>query len=178
MDCQRSLGALTRALALAVTYHGSLWPSVFSTFPTLQSYSEYRCNTAFCGLLAVEEHFYLLWPAAVRSLPRRWVAIVGAVICILCPSLRAFYFVRGYNAGTGYTWLVADGLATGECWPCWLVADGEHEVVCGSVTLICFAASMTMFIVGYPFGIFHANRFLGFTLRETALNLFFAGWLH
>jgi len=74
--------------------------------------------------LAVEEHFYLLWPAAVRSLSRHRVAIVGAIIC---------------------------------------------------VTLICFAASVTMFSAGYPFGIFRASRFLGITLRETALNLFFAG---
>ena len=32
--------------------------------------------------LAVEEHFYLLWPAAVRSLSRHRVAVVGVVICI------------------------------------------------------------------------------------------------
>jgi len=40
--------------------------------------------------LAVEEHFYLLWPAAVRSLSRYRVAIAGVIICILCPCLRAF----------------------------------------------------------------------------------------
>jgi peptidoglycan/LPS O-acetylase OafA/YrhL len=34
---------------------------------------------------------------------------------------------------------------------------------------------VTIFTVGYPFGIFRASRFLGLTLRETALNLFFAG---
>lgn len=32
-----------------------------------------------------------------------------------------------------------------------------------------------MFSIGYPFGIFLASRFLGTTLRDTALNLFFAG---
>jgi peptidoglycan/LPS O-acetylase OafA/YrhL len=31
--------------------------------------------------LAVEEHFYLLWPGAVRSLSRRRVAIVAITIC-------------------------------------------------------------------------------------------------
>ena len=63
--------------------------------------------------LAVEEHFYLLWPAAVRSLSRSRVAILGLIICVVCPCLRGYYFIRGYNTGTGYTWLVADGLATG-----------------------------------------------------------------
>jgi peptidoglycan/LPS O-acetylase OafA/YrhL len=43
------------------------------------------------------------------------------------------------------------------------------------VTGILFAASLIMFGAGYPFGIFRAGRFLGLTLRETALNLFFAG---
>jgi peptidoglycan/LPS O-acetylase OafA/YrhL len=41
--------------------------------------------------------------------------------------------------------------------------------------LVAFAASLTMFALGYPFGIFFASRFLGVTLRETALNLFFTG---
>jgi peptidoglycan/LPS O-acetylase OafA/YrhL len=32
-----------------------------------------------------------------------------------------------------------------------------------------------MFAGGYPFGIFRASRFLGMTLRETAIDLLFAG---
>ncbi|HUE52251.1 MAG TPA: acyltransferase [Terriglobales bacterium] len=125
--------------------------------------------------LAVEEHFYLLWPAAVRALSRRRVAIVGGIICILCPSLRALYYVLGYNEGTGYTWLIADGLALGSV----LAALARGPLGTRSrmwrVTLAAFAVSLTMFAVGYPFGIFLASRFLGIALRETALNLFFAG---
>jgi peptidoglycan/LPS O-acetylase OafA/YrhL len=41
--------------------------------------------------------------------------------------------------------------------------------------MILFGVSLVMFGVGYPFGIFRASRLLGMTLRETALNLFFAG---
>jgi peptidoglycan/LPS O-acetylase OafA/YrhL len=125
--------------------------------------------------LAVEEHFYLLWPAAVRSLSRHRVLMLGAFVCVLCPALRGFYSIQGYNPGTGYTWLVADGLATGAVLAA--LARGPWGTRTGvrSVTLICFAASMALFSVGYPFGIFRASRFLGVTLRETALNLFFAG---
>jgi peptidoglycan/LPS O-acetylase OafA/YrhL len=125
--------------------------------------------------LAVEEHFYLLWPAAVRSLSRHRVAVVGVVICILCPCLRAFYFIRGYDAGTGYTWLVADGLATGAVLAALARGPWGTRVRMWRVTGILFAASLIMFGAGYPFGIFRAGRFLGLTLRETALNLFFAG---
>jgi peptidoglycan/LPS O-acetylase OafA/YrhL len=125
--------------------------------------------------LAVEEHFYLLWPAAVRAMSRERVALAGAAICIICPCLRALYFLRGYDTGTGYTWLVADGLATGAVLA---VAAGSRwgtRVGMWRATAILIGASFVMFGVGYPFGIFLASRFLGVTLRQTALNLFFAG---
>jgi peptidoglycan/LPS O-acetylase OafA/YrhL len=124
--------------------------------------------------LSVEEHFYLLWPAAVRSLSRRGVAVAGIVICIFCPCLRAFYVVRGYDLG-GYTWLVADGLATGAVLA--TLARGRWGTRGGMwrVTTILLVTSLFMFGAGYPFGIFLASRFLGVTLRETALDLFFAG---
>jgi peptidoglycan/LPS O-acetylase OafA/YrhL len=125
--------------------------------------------------LAVEEHFYLLWPAAVHSLSRHGVAIVGAIICILCPCLRAFYFIRGYDTGTGYTWLVADGLATGAVLAALARGPWGTRVYMWRVTKILFGASLMMFGAGYPFGIFRASRLLGMTLRETALNFFFAG---
>jgi peptidoglycan/LPS O-acetylase OafA/YrhL len=125
--------------------------------------------------LAVEEHFYLLWPTVVRSLSRSHVVVAGAIICVVCPCLRAFYFIRGYDTGTGYTWLVADGLATGALLAALARGPWGTRTNMRRSTLIAFAASVTMFAFGYPFGIFRASRFLGATLRETALNLFFAG---
>jgi peptidoglycan/LPS O-acetylase OafA/YrhL len=127
--------------------------------------------------LAVEEHFYLLWPAAVRSLSRQRVVLVGAIICTLCPCLRAFYFIRGYDTGTGFTWLVADGLAAGAVVAGLVRGPWGTRTLMRNVTLICLAASVTLFAVGYPFGIFRAGRFMGLTLRETGLNLFFASTL-
>src|ERR1700704_885563 len=62
--------------------------------------------------LAVEEHFYLFWPSAVRWLTRRGLTIACVALIVVCPALRAFYAIRGYEYG-GYTWLVADGLAWG-----------------------------------------------------------------
>jgi peptidoglycan/LPS O-acetylase OafA/YrhL len=63
--------------------------------------------------LAVEEHFYLLWPTAAKFFSRRGLTALAAAICVACPLLRAFYFWRGYDSGNGYTWLCADGLALG-----------------------------------------------------------------
>jgi len=125
--------------------------------------------------LAVEEHFYLLWPGAVRSLSRRRVAVVAATICILCPSLRALYYFLGFSAGTGYTWLVADGLAMGAMLAALVRGPLGTRSHMWRVTMILFSASLMMFAGGYPFGIFRASRFLGMTLRETAIDLLFAG---
>jgi len=38
--------------------------------------------------LAIEEHFYLLWPALVRVLSRRRVSAAATAIFVLCPVLR------------------------------------------------------------------------------------------
>ena len=107
----------------------------------------------------------------VRFLSRRRVVIAGVLISIVCLSLRAFCFVRGYNTGTGYTWLVADGLSMGAVLAG--LARGSWGTRAGmrSVALTCLASSAMMFSVGYPFGIFRASRFAGATLRETALDL-------
>ncbi|MGO9863149.1 MAG: acyltransferase family protein, partial [Terriglobales bacterium] len=125
--------------------------------------------------LAVEEHFYLLWPAVVRSLSRRRIVLAGAAIVVLCPCLRAFYFIRGYTMGTGFTWLVADGLAIGAVLAALARGPWGTRARMWRVTAVLFAASLIMFGAGYPLGIFRASRFMGATLRETALNLFFAG---
>ncbi len=107
------LAVLTRT---GWVHRSALWGFLGLSFLYLSNVTELFGVPMQYGVLwslAVEEHFYLLWPAAVRSLSRRRVAMVGVGICVLCASLRAFYYIRGYNTGTGYTWLVADGLATG-----------------------------------------------------------------
>lgn len=125
--------------------------------------------------LAVEEHFYLLWPAAVRSLSRQSVIIVGAIICVLCRPYELSISFGGYNTGTGYTWLVADGLATGAVLAALARGPwGTRDRMC-RLTTILFVTSFTMFVAGYPLGILRASRLLGMTLRETALDVSFAG---
>lgn len=63
--------------------------------------------------LAVEEHFYLLWPSAVRIFSRNALAWIAASLFFLCPLFRAIAYALKYEYGNGYTWLVADGLAAG-----------------------------------------------------------------
>lgn len=138
--------------------------------------------TAFFGVpmqygvlwsLAVEEHFYLLWPAAVRVLSRRRIIALGAGICVICAGLRALYFVRHLDMGTGYTWLVADGLGTGAVLAALARGPWGSRVCMRRIATVLLVASIAMFVGGYPLGILRASRFAGVTFRETALNLLF-----
>src|SRR5205085_7512260 len=63
--------------------------------------------------LAVEEQFYLFWPPAVRKLSRRWLAGLALAVFLCTPLLRGAMFLLGHTAEGWYTWLVADGLASG-----------------------------------------------------------------
>lgn len=100
------------------------------------SFAHRHCSLAFLGLcfiylsnvtplfgvpmqygvlwsLAVEEHFYLIWPAAVRCLTKRAFIILSASICVIEPLLRIYAVHRGGRWWWSYTWLMADGLALG-----------------------------------------------------------------
>ena len=127
--------------------------------------------------LAVEEHFYLLWPTVIRSFPRRVVGFCALAIVAVCPIMRAISYKVGLQYGAPYTWLVADGLAMGSLVGLlsrsWL-ADRRRmkwAAVC------CLAVGVISFAVGLPFGIFLGRTFLGGVFRITALNVFFTGVL-
>ena len=69
--------------------------------------------------LAVEEHFYLVWPAIVRRISTRILLWLLAALLVLSPVSRFFYFqpvlrVPGVRPGFGsFTWNHLDGLALG-----------------------------------------------------------------
>jgi len=71
-----------------------------------------------CGWLwslAVEEHYYSVWPTIARRLSQRRLAQCALTICIVVPLLRGGWFALGHN-GLGlrsWTWFVADNLAAG-----------------------------------------------------------------
>src|SRR5882762_776576 len=49
--------------------------------------------------LAVEEHFYVLWPAIVRKLRTQTLAIVLVMVCALVPIARVMAFRYDHGAG-------------------------------------------------------------------------------
>lgn len=127
--------------------------------------------------LAVEEHFYLLWPMIVRWLNRRNLALFAFGVCVAEPAIRAFAFHRGQVAGlASFTWFVADGLASGGLLAILLrtsLARRQIARIAMSLLALAFIAAA----MGAPFGILTRNCLLGAALQHTVINIFFSGVL-
>jgi peptidoglycan/LPS O-acetylase OafA/YrhL len=123
--------------------------------------------------LAVEEQFYLLWPGVVRLFSQRGLMIVCVVLLIGCPSLRAYYYLHGNEAGAGYTWLVADSLAGGAALAILVRGSLRSPKELGLVAIGVGIAAVAIFLAGLPYGIYLSRTMAGNVVRQTFLNLLF-----
>jgi len=128
--------------------------------------------------LAVEEHFYIVWPALVRKLTLTRLAAVSVGIVVFVPVLRALCFNLGWGKDglAWYTWFVADGLAAGSL----LAITLRTAITRTHATRLCallLSFGFLLGILGQPFGILSRKRFLGAALQHTTINIFFAGLL-
>jgi peptidoglycan/LPS O-acetylase OafA/YrhL len=115
--------------------------------------------------LAVEEHFYLVWPGAVKVLTRRGLAITAALICACEPVLRALAVARGGLWWGPYTWLSADGLALGALLAIFVRSRWslrKNLLMLSSLAAFVAAAALAV-TVAVP-------RFLAVSLRATCVN--------
>lgn len=137
---------------------------VFADYPPLWS-------------LAVEEHFYIFWPAVVYKLTRKRLTIVILAICAMEPVLRAISFRLGYVDGLGmYTWLVADGLATGGLLAILLRTSASRKMI-AVISATLLGGGFLLAGVGRPFGVLTRERMLGAVFQETLIDAVFAGLL-
>jgi peptidoglycan/LPS O-acetylase OafA/YrhL len=126
--------------------------------------------------LSVEEHFYLLWPALVRNLSRRGLAVTAALICVIEPALRLYDLSHGgklwwagshHGGAYVYTWMMADGLALGALLALlgrsrWSTRRNFFRLA-GVTAAISVAATAASVFVSKP---------LGLCLRGTVVNYF------
>ncbi len=127
--------------------------------------------------LAVEEHYYILWPSVVRKLRCRYLAAFSLAICILTPISRAVCFHHGYLQGREWqTWFAADGLAAGSLLALALRTTIRRERA-ASGGLFLLAASAILLVAGLPFGIMSRDTLLGASLQLTLVNAVFAAVL-
>jgi peptidoglycan/LPS O-acetylase OafA/YrhL len=130
--------------------------------------------------LAVEEHFYLLWPLLVYLLDRRKLTILAISIVVLTPVARGIAVAHGMsidNAVYSYSWFRFDGLALGALMAMWVrssYADPRNSFRLAGL-LVGLAVVMT--IIGVPFGILRAQSVLGTALRFTQAQFPFASFL-
>jgi peptidoglycan/LPS O-acetylase OafA/YrhL len=127
--------------------------------------------------LAVEEHYYIIWPTVVRSLRPRYLAAFSLGLCVLTPLARAIAFHYGHLQGREwFTWFSADGLAAGSLLALSLrTSIPRKQVAAGAIVLMAMPA--VLLIAGAHFGVLSRQDILGASLQLTLVNVFFAGLL-
>lgn len=128
--------------------------------------------------LAVEEHFYIFWPAVVRKLKSTRLAAVSIGIVVFVPILRGTCFQLGWGKDglAWYTWFVADGLAAGSL----LAIVLRSDIIRKRIEQLCallLGFGILLGAIGWRFGIGTRGRLLGAALQHTTINIFFAGVL-
>jgi len=128
--------------------------------------------------LAVEEHFYLLWPSVVYKVSKRALQYSAVAIACVVPFLRLASYVIGWRAGLSqYTWLVADGLAMGAWLAVYVRDSGTTRKRLAQVSMAALAISVLATTLGAPFGILTRQRPLGAAVQESSGNIAFLGLL-
>jgi peptidoglycan/LPS O-acetylase OafA/YrhL len=145
---------------------GSLW------WPTLllQNVANIRHGVDPTGVLthywslAVEEHFYLVWPLLVWLLPRRWILAVALTTAFASLAIRALLFHHVTDIFTIFdlTPLRMDGLAIGAIAAVELRARGAATLARPALLLLITAMAMLALL---------------FLLRRTPLQNDHAIWL-
>jgi peptidoglycan/LPS O-acetylase OafA/YrhL len=122
--------------------------------------------------LAVEEHFYLVWPWLVRLLSKRILAIVCGVILVAEPVLRAIYAARGVDVYAP-SWFRFDGLASGALLAIWLRSSFESKQRSLLLAAAYLVTVATVTAATLPFGVL-SKTVAGLALRGTQATLIFS----
>ena len=100
--------------------------------------------------LAVEEHFYMLWPALIRRFSAVSLMLLLAIIFLVTPLLRGANFVVAgspANFVALYTWFNLDGLALGALLAIWLRQTSFQRRQLSRIALPVLVAGIVFFVV-------------------------------
>jgi peptidoglycan/LPS O-acetylase OafA/YrhL len=132
------------------------------------------CTYLVLWSLAVEEHFYLLWPWAVRRLGLRFLYFVLALLLIAAPVFRALAFARPLPEGFGaLTWQSWDGIAIGALLALLVREPWMTRRLLIWIACSCLVAAGLGLAAGAPFGILTRTEPLGATFMLSAISLTF-----
>lgn len=127
--------------------------------------------------LAVEEHFYLIWPAIVRWLSRGSLGFVALGIFLASPIMRVLTMHFGsLVAANFYTWCNADGLALGALVSITLRGSVRRSLL-WYLSGLGVTGSTAILAIGARTGVLTWVSASGFALRLSILNIGFAALL-
>jgi len=124
--------------------------------------------------LAVEEHFYMLWPLVVRRCSVRTLMILAVAVCIVSPFLRFMNLIGNsppQHLASLYTWFNLDGLSLGALLAIWLRMPSfrRRQLARIAVPATVVAGAAFLLLEGHPWA--------DATLVASACNLASAGFL-
>jgi peptidoglycan/LPS O-acetylase OafA/YrhL len=129
--------------------------------------------------LAVEEHFYLLWPLLVYWLDRRKLTILAIFIIVVTPIARGLAVAHGMPIDAAiyvYSWFRFDGLALGALLAIWVRSPKPIRVNSYRLTAVFVGLSVLITIIGAPFGLMQRGA-IGTALRFNQAQFVFAAFL-
>jgi len=124
--------------------------------------------------LAVEEHFYLLWPLLVARLDRRRLAILATAIVVLTPVLRLIAAIGGLDVEASIypiSFFRFDGLATGGLLALWVRSQWHQPRLSLRVSCGIFLSVALISFLGIPFGLMGTKTLASAALRYTQVQL-------
>jgi peptidoglycan/LPS O-acetylase OafA/YrhL len=125
--------------------------------------------------LAVEEHFYLLWPLLVLLLSRRKLLYLSAAIFIGTPLLRGVAAAHGVGAGQIYqlSWFRFDGLAAGALLAMWFRSEYASKPAAARIAVALLSVLAVGSIAGARFGLGGTHTPVSVAFRYTQAYLIF-----
>jgi peptidoglycan/LPS O-acetylase OafA/YrhL len=128
--------------------------------------------------LAIEEHFYLLWPLVVRILSRFWLLGLALFIVVGSPILRGICAHAGMDPEIqiySYSFFRFDNLALGALLALWARSRFYNRSGAWKLASLLIGASCLIMVVGLPFGITRAKSVAATSLHFTQAGFVFAG---
>ena len=133
--------------------------------------------------LAVEEHFYFLWPLAVRTLRTKQLMSACLVVILLTPLSRFMSYFLTEKHGfvsfvcNDYTWNALDGLACGAMLALLLRLYRVTRLHLFLISCGLFTLAITIWILGLPYGILTRQTATGAAMQVVPWHFVFTGLL-
>ena len=127
--------------------------------------------------LAVEEHFYVLWPLIVLLCSRRSLLLLSTAIFVATPALRGVFAARGMNPDLIYvlSWFRFDGLAAGAILAIWVRSSAGGDLRSSRrIATALMTACALLTVVGAKFGLLGTHTTAAVALRYTQAYLAFS----